>query len=270
MGIDERKRVLVLALVAMAPFTREAMAADTLETFGPGATDYELYLGFDGAGRGDYEKVLWGETLLGFGLIERLSAFATISAEANERLYAGTGGASIGLFGTPFDSEHFDLDLLFQIGLVSGEIAVAPALELNLDARPDLALCGLYLRAEEDLTGRDDSIADDPETEDVDEARTRYAFVPTTALTAGAYFTIAEIHQLLLEFDVAFRHRTSGAPEGDPSVFELGGVALGYNVAITEAVELLAQVSVDVPDHGEGVAAGFMVGLIATMPSPAD
>ena len=141
-----------------------------------------------------------------------------------------------------------------------------PALELNLDARPDLALCGLYLRAEEDLAGRDDSVADDPATRDVDEAKERHAFAPTTALTFGGYFTIGERHQLLLEYDVALHHGDRGAGPDAPRAVERGGVALGYNVRLSDAIELVTQVSVDVPDRGERVSAGISIGFIATMP----
>jgi hypothetical protein len=141
---------------------------------------------------------------------------------------------------------------------------IAPAVELNLDAKPDLALCGLYLRAEEALEGRDDSVEDNPAT-DADETREKYTFAPTTALTVGAYVTIAEIHQILVEYDIAFHHGLNDAPEGKPEVVEHGGVALGYNVVVSENFEILSQVSVDIPNSGEKVAAGFMVGLIASI-----
>jgi hypothetical protein len=259
-----RARLWTLAFAAVA-VAYEAKAADTTETFGIGASDFELYLGFDGVGRGEYEKTVWAEALVGFGLTERFSAYVAAFAEGNERFAAGRGGAGFGLFGTPIDTSHFDLDLLLGAGFGGDEMSVSPGLELNLDARPDLALCGLYVRAEEALAGRDESIADDPATADIDEARARYAFAPTTALTMGGYFTIAEIHQLLLEFDTAFHH--GEPPPGEEArVFEAGAVALGYNVQVADAVELVAQISVDVPDDDEGVAAGFMLGMIATMP----
>jgi len=253
----------VLATAAL--IARESVAADTTEPFALGVSDFELYLGLDGAGFGENEKVVWGEALLGFGITERFSGYLTMSAEGNERLSAGTGGASFGVFGMPLDTDHVDLDLFLGAGFGDGEMYAAPALELNVDARPDLALCGLYVRAEETLSGRDNSIADDPATVAVDETKERYVFAPMTALTVGGYFTIAEIHQILLEYDMAFHHGDP-PPGEDGRVFEAGGVALGYNAAITHAVELVTQVSVDVPNDGEEPAAGFMLGLIATMP----
>jgi len=260
----------MIAIATVSLLADAARAADTTETYGLGASDFELYLGLDGVGLGKNEKTVWGRTLLGFGIVERFSGYITMSAEGNERLSAGTGGAAFGVFGTPVDTDHFDLDLFLGAGFGDGEMSVKPALELNLDARPDLALCGLYLRAEEALTGRDDSIADNPDTVDVNESRERNAFAATTVLTVGGYFTIAEIHQILLEYDMAFHHGGDDLPEGGPEVVERGGVALGYNVRVTKSIELLTQVSVDVPNDGGDLAAGFLVGLIATMPSAAD
>jgi hypothetical protein len=266
------RRMLFSLVLTTIPLTisSSALAADTTETYGLGASDYELYLGLDGVGLGDSEMTVWGQTLLGFGFAERFSGYIAMSAEGTERLSAGTGGAAFGIFGTPVDTSHFDLDLFLGAGFGDGEMFMTPALELNLDARPDLALCGLYVRAEEALAGRDDSIADDPVTTDADESEERNAFAATTVLTVGGYFTIAEIHQILLEYDMAFHPGGADLPAGGSEVVERGGVALGYNVRVTKSIELLAQVSADVPNDGEDLAAGFLVGLIATMPSPAD
>ena len=179
-----RTRATVLTLAATAFVAARAFAADTTETFDLGASDFELYLGFDGAGLEKYEKTVWAEVLVGFGFVERFSGWVALSAEANERFAAGEGGASFGVFGTPLDTEYLDLDLSLGAGFGGDEVFAAPGLELNLDARPDLALCGLYVRVEEALAGRDETIADDPATTEIDETRERYAFEPTTALTA--------------------------------------------------------------------------------------
>jgi hypothetical protein len=259
-----------IALAAAALWAGAARAADTTETYGVGASDFELYVGYDGAGLERYEGTISAEALVGFGFTERFSGYVSAFAEGNERFAAGEGGAGFGIFGTPIDSDHFDLDLLLGAGFGDGSMFAAPALELNLDARPDLALCGLYVRAEEDLEGRDDSVADDPATPDVDEAKERYAFAPTTALAFGGYLTLGERHQLLLEYDMALHHGNADAPEGGSELLERGGVALGYNARLTDAIELISQISVDVPNGGERISAGFSLGLIATMPSPGD
>lgn len=263
-----KAQVRAIALAAAMLLAGEAMAVDTWETYGVGASDFELYAGLDGAGLGKYEKTVWSEALVGFGITESFSAYAVAFAEANERFSAGTGGGGFGIFGTPIDSDHFDLDLILGSAFGEGWMTVSPAVELNLDARPDQGLCGLYVYAEEVLEGRDDSVEDDPATPDVDETEERHAFAPTTALAIGGYFTIAEIHQLFLQYDVAFHHGIEDAPEGGGELVEAGGVALGYNVQVADAVELITQVSVDVPGDGEQVSAGFMIGIVTSMPSP--
>jgi hypothetical protein len=257
-----------LAVVSVTVVSLHSHAADTTETFGIGASDFELYLGFDGAGLGKYEKTVSAAALVGFGFMDRFSGYVTAFAEGNEYFSEGGGGAGFGIFGTPVDTNHFDLDLFLDSGFGEGEMHIAPAVELNLDAKPDLGLCGLYLRAAEVLEGRDDSVEDDPAT-DTDETHEKHTFAPTTSLTVGAYVTIAEIHQILVEYDVGFHHGLNDAPEGKPKVVEHGGVALGYNVVVSEHFEIISQVSVDIPNDGEKVAAGFMVGMIASMSSPA-
>ena len=55
---------------------------------------------------------------------------------------------------------------------------------------------------------------------------------------------------------------------------DLGGIALGYNVAVLEQLEIISQVHLDVPVHSETAAVSFLVGVIGTVgfasPPPAD
>jgi hypothetical protein len=244
-------------------------AADTAETFGIGASDFELYLGFDGVGLGKYEKTISAEAVAGFGFVDRFSGFLTTSIEGNEQLSKGTGGAGFGVFGTPVDTNHFDMDLFLAGGFSVGAMHIAPAIELNLDAAPDLALYGIYFRAAEIFEGRDDSIEDDPSTV-ADETHNQYTFAPTTALTVGAYVTIAESHQILIEFDTAFHHNTDDASIHGSSAMDVGAVALGYNVILGNVFELISQVTLDIPNTDEKLAAGFLLGFIASMPSSSE
>ncbi len=251
--------LLLAGLATVAPTS--ALAADTTEVFDVGATDFEAYLGFDGLGLGEYEKTIWAEVLLGLGVMESFSGYVAAAGESNEAFGNGGGSVCFGIFGTPVDTDHFDLDLFLDAGHAPGEFALTPAVEINLDAEPDLALFGFYLRAEEALTGRDDSEPDDLSTPAVDESNEQYTLTPSTGLTAGAYWTLGEIHQLLLEYDMAFHHE-----QGET---ELGAVALGYNLMIFEPLELITQLSFDIPNSGEDASLGLMVGLIGTMPSAA-
>jgi len=240
-----------------------ARAADTTETYDVGATDFELYLGFDGVGRGEYEKTISGETVVGFGFIDRFSGYLTVAGESNEHFGQGSGAVSFGVFGTPVDTDHIDLDLFLDVGFGPDEFGITPALEINFDLAPDLAVWGVYLRVDEVFTGRDESTHDDPATLDVNESKPRFAFAPQTGLTAGTYWTMVPGHQLLLEYGMGILHHPA---EGERTL-DIGGVALGYNVKVVDAIELISQVALDIPQGDEPFSVGFMIGLIVTMPS---
>ncbi len=240
-----------------------AQAVDTTEPFDVGATDVEFYLGAEGLGKGDYEKTLFSEMVLGYGLMDNFSAYFGVSAQSNEALGDGSGSLGFGIYGTPLDTDHVDLDLFLDNSIASGEFALTPSLELNVDLRPERSLWGIYLRLGEVLTGRDTSVEDDPETLRIDESETRFELAPVTEMTWGTYWTITEAHQLLLEYDMAFAHNHD---DGEQTV-EIGGLALGYNVTLGDAVEMINQVNVDLPQSGEKLSAGISTGIIVTLPS---
>ena len=252
----------MLLLACMFP-VQAAYAADTTETFDVGATDFEFCLGFDGLGLDKYEKTVSGEALLGYGFMDGFSGYLAASGESNEYFGDG-GGLSFGVFGTPLDTEHIDLDLFLDAGVGSDEFGVTPALELNFDRAPDLELWGVYLRVEEGLAGRDESVDDDPTTA-ADESETKFVLAPATGLTFGTYWTVAPEHQLLLEYDMSLANN----PGDDEDTLEIGGVALGYNVVLSESIELINQVYFDLPQSEEDFAFGFGFGIIVTMPSAA-
>jgi hypothetical protein len=142
------------------------------------------------------------------------------------------------------------------LDLSAGEVfEVRPALELNFDADADadMSTWGLYLRAPFAIYGRR---FDDGGSQ------------PTFHFegTVGAYARVAPAHQLLLEYDMALR------PDSEPGDrrTEIGGLAAGYNATLSDAIELVNQVAVDIPQGGEKAALSVMTGFIATMPSAAD
>ena len=239
-----------------------AKAADTCETFDLGATDFEFYLGYDGIALEKYEGVVSGEVVLGYGFMDGFSGYLAAAGAANEYFTKGSSGLAFGIFGTVVDTDHFDLDLFLHGGFAADEFGLTPALELNFDLEPDLALWGMYLRVEQALAGRDESTEDDPATADVDESSARYVFASSTGLTVGSYYTVAENHQLLLEYDMSFAHN----PTAGEDTMEIGGVALGYNVMLTDSIEMINQVTFDIPRSGEDFAVGVSTGIIVTMP----
>jgi len=219
-----------IALTLLLGFTSIATAVDTLETFDPGASDFEFYAGFSGIGLAKYEKGINTEILYGYGLIENFSATVTASFESNE--YFGNGNAALGfgICGTPVDTDHFDLDLILNAAIEGGglsDFSLIPALEMNFDLKPDQELWGMFLIFEQTLASSDESVADDPATT-ADESKEKFVFRPVSAITLGTYLTIAKDHQLLLQFDVEIPNN----PEATKKDYTIGGIALGYNVVL--------------------------------------
>jgi hypothetical protein len=129
---------------------------------------------------------------------------------------------------------------------------VGPGFELNLDADPDMLSWGGYLRGSLDLSNR---------RADPDGGGGGLAW--GLDATLGAYWMVREGHQLLLELDAAVALN----PAAGERTMELGGLALGYNVGVHEAIELVTQVWFDLPQTpDEPFAAAVTAGFIATLP----
>jgi len=232
-----------------------ARAADTVETWDVGATDVDFYGGFDGIGAD--ERSLYGDIMLGYGLVERFSAYLGTTLSASDHLTDGNADVYLGIFGTPLDTDHVDLDLFLDVGAGGDgfdEFSLTPSTELNVDLKPDLGLWGLYLRAGAPIYGRLESGEDGA-------AEHHRAF--DVELNPGTYLNLGAGHQILLEFDMAF-HPKGGA---DEHTVDIGGVALGYNVVLTDPIELITQLYLDLPQAGERASVGVMVGFIATLPA---
>lgn len=237
---------LFVILCAAAPLT-VAHAADTVEPFDPGSLDVEVYAAFDGAGRaGDHQTVL-GDMLAGWGLARGVSAYLGTTMQADGYLTGGETELALGLFGTMRDGDHVDLDLLLDLRSVSGVFSVTPSFELNLDHAPDMSTHGAYLRGGVTVAGR---------VTDAGPER-----VTDTTVTVGGYRTLRPGHQLLIEVDAAVVDLPAGGHR-----WEYGAVALGYNTVLTDALELINQLTVDIPEDGDDAGVGFLVGVIATLP----
>lgn len=252
---------LSLILITSAPL----YAVDTIETFDPGASDFEFYAGFEGIGLDKYQKGISTEIALGYGLIENFSAIVGVAASSNEYFNNGEAELGLGIFGTPLDTDHFDLDLKLNAaigGTGLTNFSLTPGLELNFDLKPDMALWGMYLIIDESLSGRDESVEDDPTTPNVDESNEKYVFAPVTVVAIGTYYTIAEKHQLLLQFDSEILNN----PASGEDTFILGGIALGYNVVLNDYIELINEVSFDIPQSGEDFSAGINIGIVVSLP----
>ena len=245
--------VVVMAAVVLIPAS--ATAVDTVETWDVGATDVDFYFGFDGVGLHRHERSLSGDLMLGYGIIERLSAYLGATLSADEYLSNGVGQVYLGGFGTPVETDHFDLDLFLDFRLGGegfGELRIGPAMELNVDLVPDRERWGVFFVVGAPISNRTTTDAQGSENEET---------VVSVEATVGTYLTLGTRHQVLLDYTMAFH------PMADDDEIEVGSVGVGYNVEVHEAVELISEVRVDVPQEGERVAVGFVVGFIATLPS---
>lgn len=249
------KGALVLALlIALAP--SHANAADTVETWARGATDVDFYLGAEGLGAG--QKSFFADVMVGYGLLDRLGIFIGSALRGSDTLEDGEAEVYGGLFATLLDTRHVDFDLMFEVrggGPAMSRLQLRPGFELNLDADPQMASWGFYLRGGLPLYDRDLLSSGHPQHgHDLSGVHLE--------LTVGAYYRLGANHQLLLEHDLELRPQ---AGADDPRV-GVGGIALGYNLQLDDTLELVSQLYVDLPQAGEQLAFGLTFGFILTVP----
>lgn len=263
---------LLLLMIGVAGFPGQpAHALDTLEPFDIGVTDFEAYASFMGVGKPEIDRGVSADMLLGIGITERFSGQIYGGGEGNQSLTEATGFFGFGVFGTPVDTDHFDVDLGINVtigGLGAGgsgpadhdqaEFTFTPYVEVNLDSDPEMMGYGLFLVVEQTLGGQDRSYFNDLNQEIRD-----FTLMPGTALLVAGYYRIAEIHELLIGYEMAFEYK---AAPGEKKV-DVGGIPLGYNVILSDAVELITEVYFDIPQTGEYFGVDFMLGIIATLPS---
>ena len=242
---------VVSALVVSAG---TAHGADTVETWDAGATDVDFYLGFDNAGAPRSERAIYGDIMIGYGIVDRFSAYLGTNLSAPDHLSRAEPSFYLGVFGTIVETAHVDLDLFLDVGTGGAgmsKLEITPALELNFDLDPEMSSWGLYLRAS--LVGHGHELP----------ASTAPEAAVSFAVNPGAYWMVADGHQLLLEYDMDY-HPSPG--EGEQRV-DTGGFAFGYNLVLDDAIELVTQLHVSVPEPDEPLAMSVMVGFIATLPS---
>jgi hypothetical protein len=270
-----RKRLSWLRWFAFAWFVLilrgQAHALDTLECFDVGLSDFEAYASFEGVGKPEPDRGVSADVLLGIGITPWLSGQVFGGGQGNQTFSEGSGFFGFSVFGTPVDTDHFDLDAGMHVtvgGLGGGtagpaghsqaEFTFTPFVELNLDSDPDMNGYGVFLDVAETLGGRDES-----RFTPLGEELRDFTLTPGTALLLAGYWRPAEKHELLLGYDMAFEYQ---ALPGEKKI-DIGGIALGYNVTLSDAVELITQVNFDLPQTGEYFGVDFMVGILTTLPS---
>lgn len=254
-------RIIVVLLAAGMPAGAASRlhAADTLETWDAGSGNIDFYLTMDGVGRSLDRQGVAGDMLLGWGVADRFSTYLSVGLAADGALADGDAALGVGLFGTPLDTDHFDLDLVLDLcagGSGLRDLCVGPALELNLDASSDLSSWGAYARAGLEVHGR---AAGQDEGAKLAAGADR---IVDRVLTVGAYRALGPRSQVLLEYDLAWLDE----PEAGAPAVERGGLALGLNRMLGDSLELITQGRWDVPQGGQDGALGFTIGFIAGLP----
>lgn len=238
----------VTVVLRAAPAAR---AADTIETWDVGAADVEFYLSADDLGGKPPERAALGELVLGIGIAPRLSAYFAADAHADPALGDASVGLAAGVFGTAVDTAHVDVDVLLELSAAGDgyrDLELAPGLELNLDAAPDRVEWGVYVRVSAPIQAQ--PLRDGP------------FGLGAIALVGGAYAMVAEGHQLLLEVAVdvpAFS--SSGTRDA-----VLGGLGVGYNVVLSDTLELVSELTVTPPFERSELTVGASIGFIVTLP----
>ena len=225
--------------------------ADTTETYAPGLSDAELYLGAERLGPVGADRVLTAEVLLGVGLHPALSSY--LGLKLSRDLGETVSALSWGLFGTPLDTDHLDFDLGVEFkgeGTQLSDLYLTPWCELNLDAAPNLAWMGLYAR----VKGLIWLNAPTPQGDGGVPGRI------TLEAILGGYYSLGPKDQFLVEYDMFFRSR----PRAGMRTVEIGRLAFGYNRTLSPRFELLSQLALDLPQRGERPAFNLMLGLIAS------
>ncbi len=214
-----------LAALVALLLPRPARACDTVELWPEGASEVNAYLEVTPRSRAGGLDLM-----LGHGLTPRLSLYLGTALGLEPGLERGDGRLYLGGMSALVDSDHFDLDLILDGSLGSSGADFGPGFELNLDAAPELARFGLYWRVQLSAVERE------------------------LFTTLGAYVTVADGHQLL------FETLTEAA-----DVIGGGGVAVGYNLAVGDSMEIINQVYVDVPEPGERLSFSITTGVIVAM-----
>lgn len=241
--------LVALGLVVASP----AVALDTVEHFDHGPTNAEYYLGYGGFGRTAAERELSNEIVLGIGLTDRLSTYLGSCVAVDQQQFAGETSLCFGLMATPFESDHFDLDLLFDVGAAGdglGSLSLSPWIELNYDDDPDMGTWGLYLRSGFSAYGQGVDPLDGAALDRLVDF----------GLNPGAYYRITENHELLFEADLGY-----GMGSGRDASENVRGVAIGLNSMVSPSIELITQLHRDVPRNGDDPTWSMTLGFIATL-----
>ncbi len=252
---NEVSRVLAGAtLLAVMSGAVATQAADTVETWDVGATDVDFYMGMENLGLSREEGGVFGDIMLGFGIVERFSVYIGTTLQADRTLGQSDHQHYLGLFGTPIESDHVDFDLFLDFTGSGSDLTITPSFELNLDRDPDMSSYGFYLRS---------GVVFNHIAPDTEAAESKPEIGTTIEFTPGLYWSLTDHSQLLLEYSTGYLP----SPAADEDNWEVGHMHIGYNHLLTDTIELITEANWAL-EKTDGITPwGGFVGIIVTHPS---
>lgn len=211
------------------------VALDTTEPFEIGFTDNEVYAGAGGIGNRSGGQSIGANYVLGAGITDRLSTILSFSVATDELLAQAQSDLNLTLFFNVIDYKEFEGDLLVTF---NKEGAWCFSAELNLDFEKT----GFQLTIEEGF----ENSGSGRETVGI-----------TTGIAPLAWWSANDRMQLLTGIDIAFGSGTQ--------TIDIGTAAVGCNVVLSSAIELITEVGFDVPEKGSKATGSISVGILTTL-----
>ncbi|MBN2343211.1 MAG: hypothetical protein JXX29_04230 [Deltaproteobacteria bacterium] len=241
-----------VAMIFFIAVPEKGHTADTVEPFEKGAIDFELYTGVAGTGLELYEYSMFGEVVFGYGIWDQLSGYIGIVVDSNSDIADEGAVVALGILGTIVDTRFFDGDLIWETSFERKAYTMSSLVELNVDLHPQQKTVGSYLRSGIALCRQYPQY----DFTTVGEYRDEFQLVGLW----GVYATLGDGYQIFFEYDLVL-HTVASPLE---SSIEVGGVAVGVNVAVHDRIKFINQVYLDIPQSPESLAAEISTGMVAT------
>ena len=235
-----KKILTATTIAATCLFANTAFAVDTNEVLDKGTMEIAPALTLDNLYDG--AKPSFGAEIgIGYGLLDELTIGTGFYMGTEESFEGASFGFDIYSVYTPLDTDNFDIDIMMDFDINMGEgYTWTPSFEFNYDFEPDQAFWGLYARV-----GLPVYYADNDAKADV-----------SLDFILGAYITIAEDHQILLEGGFVVENMaTELAVVSNP-------LSIGYNVTLLDNFELTTELAFYIPsiDSDESFGAALSIG----------
>ncbi|GAB4294411.1 MAG: hypothetical protein Kow0090_09150 [Myxococcota bacterium] len=242
------KNKRIISLLVFLLKTSNASAIDTTEPFNVGFSNVEAYFDSGKIARETEDEFSSLQLIIGGGLTERISLFSSSIVPIDAEFQKCSKTLSFGLLWNFLDTEHFDADIQLEGGLDGANVNVpflAPMLELNLDFNG----AGLFMQTIVALS-REESPSDIHTLE----------YICSSGIAMGAYLNAHKDGQLFIQLFSLFpveENESSARPEN---------ISVGYNMAISNFVELITEGRMHFPHVGnESNDFSFLTGFIFTL-----